>query len=150
MDPTTFQIDPALNADKAVVGAGDSQGTQSAQASNVNHGPFVFPPLDFDSAVSPGTSIEISSTPDTTSKQPGPSKRPGKMRPGSSNTARNLCAQDWIQSNPHGTRAEFKIYYDNLSTDKKKSRIRLSIFIKFYSLLFVNGFSGIQGWNWIQ
>ena len=33
---------------------------------------------------------------------------------------RNLCAHDWIQSNPLGTTAEFKIYYGNLSTKDKK------------------------------
>jgi hypothetical protein len=62
--------------------------TQTAMASNADHGPFIFPPLNFGSA--PGTSIEVSSesTPDTMLKKPGPSKKITKMRPGSSITAR--------------------------------------------------------------
>jgi hypothetical protein len=68
----------------------------------------------------------------------------GKMRPGSSLTARygilthtsmhyrllalihlfrNLCAQDWCVKYPDGTAAEFKQYYDELSNEDKKVRL---------------------------
>lgn len=75
-----------INAPKPNLNA--SPDTQLAEASNVETGPFIFPTLDFNSAVGSGTSIEISSTSGTTSKKPGPSKGSGKMRPGTSNTAR--------------------------------------------------------------
>ena len=99
--------------------------------------PFVFPPLDFNSSSDPGTLIETSSTPDI-SKKPGPSKSLEKCSQDHQTPhgniysvkywlilhllrlLRNLWAHDWIQSNPLGTTAEFKIYYDNLYTEDKK------------------------------
>ncbi|KAI0275773.1 hypothetical protein BC826DRAFT_976823, partial [Russula brevipes] len=43
--------------------------------------------------------------------------RPGKMQPGDSVTARNLCAIDWCASNPSGSIGEFSKYWD--TTDSK-------------------------------
>ena len=53
-----------------------------------NSSSFTFPPIDFGPVIGPGASIGISQTPDVATKKPDPSKKPTKMRPGSSNTAR--------------------------------------------------------------
>ncbi|KAF8809747.1 hypothetical protein BYT27DRAFT_7241127 [Phlegmacium glaucopus] len=41
-------------------------------------------------------------------------RKSGKMRTSKSTTARNLCAIDWLKSNPKGTYEEFANYFDGL------------------------------------
>ncbi|KAG1851565.1 hypothetical protein C8R48DRAFT_777877 [Suillus tomentosus] len=42
-----------------------------------------------------------------------------KMRPGNTKNGRNLCAHRWLkQTNPSGSSAEFKTYWDCLSAEQ--------------------------------
>ncbi|KJA13935.1 hypothetical protein HYPSUDRAFT_209121 [Hypholoma sublateritium FD-334 SS-4] len=43
-----------------------------------------------------------------------------RMRPTKTTTARNLCAQDWVKTNPQGTTDDFKSYYSSLSDEQKQ------------------------------
>ncbi|KII83653.1 hypothetical protein PLICRDRAFT_180255 [Plicaturopsis crispa FD-325 SS-3] len=53
--------------------------------------------------------------------RPGGSNAGGKMKPGTSRTARNLCALDWVIANPTGTTSAFKRYWDDeISLEDKK------------------------------
>ena len=51
-----------------------------------------------------------------TAKTPG-SKGP-KMRPGPANTPRNICAREWINSNPSGTSTEFSEHFAKLTPEE--------------------------------
>ncbi|EGO27513.1 hypothetical protein SERLADRAFT_406586 [Serpula lacrymans var. lacrymans S7.9] len=43
-----------------------------------------------------------------------------KLCPRNTNTARNLCALDWLKMNKNGTAEEYKTYYNNLDQETKK------------------------------
>lgn len=36
---------------------------------------------------------------------------------------RNICAQEWVRTNPQGTTDDFKLYYDNLSDEQRQVRL---------------------------
>lgn len=55
-----------------------------------------------------------------------PMKKPAKMRPGTSGTARALCSQDWCKANPRGTTAEFQSYDSSLTKDELQKYEALS------------------------
>jgi len=47
-------------------------------------------------------------------------KSKGVQRSNNTNSARNLCALDWMEANPGGLAADFKMYFDQLPKDKLK------------------------------
>ncbi|KAF8232120.1 hypothetical protein L208DRAFT_26825 [Tricholoma matsutake] len=59
-----------------------------------------------------------------------PMKKPAKMQPGTSGTARALCSQDWCKANPRGTTAEFQSYDSSLTKDELQKYEALSATIR--------------------
>ncbi|KAG6825574.1 hypothetical protein H0H92_003224 [Tricholoma furcatifolium] len=102
--------EPLANASSVARPVAGSPSRATDQPSlNLNSSPAPLPPPEASSPRSTGHH-----------RVTKPSKKAGKMRPGRSNTARNLCAIDWVAKNPLGTTEEFRIFYETHLTQAER------------------------------